>query len=1002
MHAPGSGQPGLDFTPAQRAVIDHAAGDLLVVAGPGTGKTRVVVERISRLIERRAAAPQGILALTFARRAAGEMQIRLSQRLGARAGPVTVGTFHSFCLNLMRRHYAALGYASPPQVAGPRDQLELLRGALAAMNDETLGPLAPIAGRAFGAGLIAEAIGRIAEAPTDAFDAPVRHALEAVAAAYRDAVRTRGMVDQPAMVPEAVTLCERDDTVAAELRERYRFVIVDEYQDTNRPQNRLLELLAPPGSNLMVVGDDDQAIYAFRGTSPGNLIDFHAQRSPTRLDLSENWRCRSEIQSVASALVGHNKNRLAKDVRSVNGGGVVEALHFPDPGAHARGLARLIDDEVRLGGRRYGDIAVLWRSLTHPLTPLLANELKRLGIPAQVVREEPGGGGIREAAAAILRMRLAGGTVSDEGLATVLESELCRTPLAHAQRLIRDAARDGTTLAAFVERETDDQDARQAAATVMRVRAVLATSSEQPDEFLFEVWRTFPSLAEAARRVADPDVDEQTRARRVVAQVRSLFEDAEAFRLANPQRRLDGYLERLELGADEPHDPLLEGVGDDVVRLMTVHQAKGLEWPVVLIPALEDSGFPITGADRGPAGMLGALTRSASPAGVVEEERRLFYVALTRAKERAVLSVDAVGRQQPATPSRFFAECGLTPAEVHAPTGLAAARTRPDAESLLRRRLRAGTAAERAQAAYALARLSRDAAPAWWSLVGPLAAQRPEVDEIPLRVAATGLADFRSCPYRFKCGQLLRLRRPGDVASGMGMIVHAALSVFHGPEADHAFDETTLARLIDEHWDPAHFQYEPIEAHFRHDARGFAQNYLRFHAQRGAALAVETSFEMPVGGLRVRGRIDAIFESDGDLEIVDYKTGTQVMSAREAKADLQLGVYGLAFDLADELRQYGTPTAATYLYVQRIKETSRMKGVRSRATGPDERARVRAKVGRYEASIRRWELPAKSGAAPLRDAADADDEPVIASQKLCGFCEFRRICPDFAPQRLGA
>ena len=1002
MHAPGSGQPAFDFTPAQQAVIDHLAGDLLVVAGPGTGKTRVVVERIARLIERRAAAPHEILALTFARRAAHEMHIRLWQRLGARAGPVTVGTFHSFCLNLIRRHYAALGYRSPPQVAGPRDQIELLRGVLAAMNQATLGPLAPIAGRPLGAGLIAEAIGRIAEAPADAFDAPVRHALEGVAAAYRNAVRTRGLVDQASMVPEVVALCERDDALLAELRERYRFVIADEYQDTNRPQNRLLELLAPPGSNLMVVGDDDQAIYAFRGTSPRNLIDFQAQRSPTRLELSENWRCRSEIQSAAGALVAHNEHRLAKDVRSVHEGGEVEALHFADPAAHAHGLATLIEDEVRLGGRRCGEIAVLWRSLTNPLVPLLAGELKRLGIPARVMRPEPGGGGIREAVAAILRMRRTGGAVSDEGLVTVLESELCGTPLAHAQRLAREAARDRAPLAAFVARQIDDRHARQCAATLAHVRKVLATSSEQPAEFLFEVWRTFPSLAEAARRISDPDVDEQTRARRVVAQFRSLFEDAEAFRLANPDAPPGGFLERLELGSDEPRDPPFDDPGDDVVRFMTAHQAKGLEWPVVLIPALEDGSFPIAGGDRGPAGMAGALTRPSSPAGVVEEERRLFYVALTRAEERVVLSVDAVGRQRPATPSRFLAECGLAPAEADAPTGLAAARTRPDAESLLRRRLRTGAATERAQAVYALDRLSRGTAPAWWSLIEPSAARPPALDGIPLRVAATGLADFRSCPHRFKCGQLLRLRRPRDPVSGVGIIVHAALSVFHEPRADHAFDETTLARLIDDHWDPEHFQYGPIEDRFRHDARGFVENYLRFHAQRGAALSVETPFEMEVGGLRVRGRIDAIFESGGSLEIVDYKTGTQVMSANEAASDLQLGVYGLAFDLSDDLRQYGSPTAATYLYVRGITPKSWTKGMRSRATGPDERARVREKIERYEAAIRRWELPAKSGAAARRDAEDADDQRALTNRGICRACEFRRICPDFAPRRLGA
>ena len=1006
------GHPGLrpefEFTAEQRAVIDHAEGALLVVAGPGTGKTRVIVERIARLIERDDARPQEILALTFARRAAGEMQIRLARRLEALAGPVTVGTFHSFCLTLVQQHYDALGYPAPPRIIGPREQVEFMRRVLRDLAPGALGPLAPVAARPFGARLLAEGIGRLADGPPDSFDPALRVALEAVATAFHDASRAASLLDLSSLVPEAVRLLESEAALADELRARYRHIVVDEYQDTNAPQERLLELLAPASANLMVVGDDDQAIYGFRGSSTRNLLTFESRRNARRLDLTKNWRCGGAIQALASRVIDRNHDRLVKQITAVSDQAHVTALQYDDLASHARGLAALIDDEVRGNGRRCGDIAVLWRTLGHPLVDLLLVELARHETPARVIRPERGGAGLRDAVAAVFRLHVTGARIDDEALVTVLESELSDVSPVDAQRLRRAARRARRSLADLLDDAgSDDPQAIRAAATARHIRDVLNARAGDAQGLLFEIWRAFPPLARAALSLISEDVTAQVQARRLVASFQTLSEDAQAFVLANPTAGPGEFLERLQLEVREPEERQVDDLGADVVRLLTAHAAKGLEWPVVLVPALEDGVFPATAGARGTSDALSALAQPESPADLLEEERRLFYVAISRAKARLVLSVDAEGRQRPAAPSRFWAEGGIAPEAAGDASGLDNLRTPDDAEVWLRHRLRTGTTVQRAQAVYALDGLPGARDPGWWSLIEPLSDRPPEMSSAPLELAATRLADFRACPYRFKAAQLLGLKPPPEPGSGMGLIVHAALSDFHAPDRTHELDARTLGRLIDEHWDDEDFRYQPIADRYRQDAHGLIANYLKFHAERGRALAVEQPFALEVGGLRVSGRIDAIFAGDGDydpsgVEIVDFKTGRTAMPKTVAATDLQLGIYALAFDGADELAGFGSPSAAIYLFVGTITDRSRDKGVRPRPTDPQDRAKVHAKLERYEAAIRRWELSPKSQAASFRAEADADDLKVLSDTTLCSYCAFRRICPDFAPTRAGA
>ena len=991
----GAGSPEFLFTDQQRKVIDHTAGALLVAAGPGTGKTRVIVERIASLVERQIAAPDEILALTFGGGSVTELRHRVVARLHEQSGPITFSTFHSFGFRLLRQYHEALGYPTPPRFITTRDQVELIRRTLKTIDDAIVAPISRIIEHRFGAQLIADEITRLHERSAHVADPDIREALEAIATEYQTIRRQASLIDHAAMVPEAVTLLASKPELSHMLQQQFKFVIVDEYQDTSINQERLLELLAPAPAPLMVVGDDDQSIYAFRGTTPENLQAFAERRNASRIDLNENWRCGSSIQNAASKLIACNTDRLDKAIRAhpSTRTGSIEWMEFEGLQSHARGLAQVIDDEIRINQRACGDIAVLWRTLSHPLAALLLDQLLQLDIPAHIAREHPYSVGLPPAMAALITLQTSKlAPIDDSELGTILESVLSGANPMFGQRAQREAHRLDQSLEETISRLAAQDPAYQPLAdTVEAVRRISQTSTDTIQSFIYAVWLEFPALREAAHDLSSEDIETATQARRTVGAFNALIANAEAFALANPAAEISMWKERLvedTSPVDQHSEPAV--FNDDVVVLMTVHQAKGLEWPVVIVPAMEEGVFPTIRAEHSEIerGSTSALNHAS-----IEEERRLFYVALTRAMERVVVSHDPEGYRRPASPSRFLPELGLDPLSK---TPTTEPRTPAEAEVAMRQRLRHGTPLERGAAAHALSTLPLDVRRRWW--ISPLTPRGstlvPVADEVVLSV--TGLTDFRTCPYRFRCQHVLALRGADNTARGMGTIVHAALRDFHAPDATHSFDASTLKDLINRHWDDGHFPFVSIARQRKKDAHDLTEPYVRHHGDRGRALAVEQPFEFDLGELRVRGRIDALFGSKDSTEIVDFKTGRAV-TKKVAADDLQLGLYGLAFDHATNLAEFAPPQRAFYLYLATLGP--RATGIRDRSTSQEDREVVAEKVISYASSIRSGTFPTKGELLSGKQEIPPGDEAVIRDRGVCRYCDFKRVCPDYSSER---
>jgi DNA helicase-2/ATP-dependent DNA helicase PcrA len=991
----GSGSPEFLFTDQQRKVIEHTDGALLVAAGPGTGKTRVIVERIANLVERQIAMPKEILALTFGGGAVTELRHRVVARLHEQSGPITFSTFHSFGFRLLRQHHKDLGYPTPPRFITTRDQIELIRRTLKTVDDSIVAPISRIIEQRFGPQLIADEITRLHERPAHMTDPDIRASLEAIATEYQTIRRQASLIDHAAMVPEAVTLLKSNIELAHTLQQQFKFVIVDEYQDTSVNQDRLLELLAPAPAPLMVVGDDDQSIYAFRGTTSENLQAFAERRNASRIDLNENWRCGSSIQNAASTLIAYNTDRLDKAIRAhpSTRAGSIEWMEFEGLHSHARALAQIIDDEIRINQRACRDIAVLWRTLSHPLAALLLDQLLQLDIPARIAREHPYSVGLPPAIAELINLQTAKlAPLDDSALGAILESVLSGANPMFGQRAQREAHRLDQSLEETISRlAAEDPSYQPLADTVEAVCRLSQASADTIQSFLYAVWIEFPALRKAARALSSEDIEAATQARRTIGAFNALIANAEAFTLANPAADISMWKERLVADIspiDEQSEPTTST--DDVVLLMTVHQAKGLEWPVVLIPAMEEGVFPTLRAnhseiERGPT--------SAPSHASIEEERRLFYVALTRAMERAVVSHDPEGHRRPASPSRFLPELGIEPI---AGTPTAEPRTPAEAEVAMRQRLRHGTPLERGAAAHALSTLPLDVRRRWW--ISPLTPRRstlvPVTDEVALSV--TGLTDFRACPYRFRCQHVLALRGVDNASRGMGTIVHAALRDFHAPDATHSFEASTLKDLINRHWDDGHFPFVSIAEQRKKDAHELTEPYVRHHGERGRALAVEEPFEFDLGELRIRGRIDAIFGNKDSTEIVDFKTGRAV-TKKVAADDLQLGLYSLAFDHAINLAGFAPPQRTFYLYLATLGP--RATGIRDRSTSREDREVVAEKVISYASSIRSGNFPTKGELLSDKKEIPPGDEAVVRDRGVCRYCDFKRVCPDYSSER---
>ncbi|MEU3133434.1 DNA helicase PcrA [Streptomyces sp. NPDC006854] len=636
----------------QRAAVVHAGSPLLIVAGAGSGKTRVLTHRIAHLLAERGTHPGQILAITFTNKAAGEMKERVEQLVGPRAGAMWVMTFHSACVRILRRESKKLGFTSSFSIYDAADSKRLM--ALVC-RDLDLDPkrYPPKSFTAKVSNLKNELIDEetFAGQAADGFEKTLAQAY----ALYQARLREANALDFDDIIMTTVHLLQAFPDVAEHYRRRFRHVLVDEYQDTNHAQYTLVrELVGPAGEDdapaeLCVVGDADQSIYAFRGATIRNILQFEEDYpSATTILLEQNYRSTQTILSAANAVIERNESRRPKNLWTNAGTGARITGYVADTEHdEAQFVADEIDRLTDAGDAKAGDVAVFYR--TNAQSRVFEEVFIRVGLPYKVV------GGVRFYERKEVRDVLAYLRV----LANPEDSVPLRRILNVPKRGIGDRAEamiDALSLREKISfpqalRRVDEaygMAARSSNAvkrfnTLMEELRTIVESGAGPAVVLEAVLERTGYLAELQ---ASTDPQDETR----IENLQELAAVALEFEQERGEEEGAGtlaeFLEKVALVADSDQIPDEDEDGSGVITLMTLHTAKGLEFPVVFLTGLEDGVFP----------HMRALGQTKE----LEEERRLAYVGITRARERLYLTRAAMrsawGQPSYNPPSRFLEE----------------------------------------------------------------------------------------------------------------------------------------------------------------------------------------------------------------------------------------------------------------------------------------------------------------------------------------------------------
>nr|WP_245771288.1 ATP-dependent DNA helicase [Actinacidiphila guanduensis] len=992
----------------QRAVVEHGSGPLLVLAGPGTGKTTTLVEAVTARV--RAGTPADrILVLTFGRSAAVELRDRMAARLPARgtgAGAPRpapqASTFHSFCYGLLRAHQDPDLFAEPVRLlSGPEQDLmvrELLAGEARLAREGRARVRWPddlkaaLTTRGF-ADEVRAVIARTRELGLgpDALAAFARRngRRDWLAAAdflreYLDVADLQGVIDYTELVQRAVRLAARPD-VHAELAARYDAVFVDEYQDTDPAQTRLLQLLAGQGRTLVAFGDPDQSIYAFRGADVNGILDFparfpHRDGRPAQIRvLTGNRRSAARVLAAARELTARmplprlpaaavRRHRAPRPARP---NGTVAVRTYPTPGAEADAIADALRRAHLEDHLPWSSMAVLTRSTT--ALPALRRALTTAGVPVDLpatdtpLHAEPAVAPLllalriaaESAITAARSSRAAGGGVLDSGQAvpargpgtqeagsrpgiaitvedalTLLTSPLGAMDSADLRKLGRALREEERAAGQAVPRPSDTLIAEAVAeperltahdpsyargalrlARLLRAAYGILTAGGTAEDALWALWNgtPWPGRLEraalrggAAGRGADRDLDA----------VCALFETAARAEERTGGRGALNLIE--ELSSFDVVADTLGGriVRPDAVRLMTAHRAKGLEWRLVVVAGVQEGVWPdlrrrgsLLEADRiGRDGLAPPMSQGA----LLTEERRLFYVAATRARDRLLVTAVRSAADDGDQPSRFLAELGVEPQHV-------AHRTRrPLAVADLVAELRATTVDPDASPSLRAAAASRLATMAaltdeghaliptahpdrWWGLYEPTRSQRPVRDrDQPVALSGSALDQLaNTCALQWFLGREVKAEPPATAAQGFGNVVHVLADEVASGRTPADLD-VLMARL-DSVWDALAFDAPWKSRQEKDNARAALERFLRWHVMERGRTAVGTEHDFDVtleaGGaqVRIRGSMDRVeTDADGQAYVVDFKTGKAKPTAKEVARHPQLAVYQLA------------------------------------------------------------------------------------------------------------
>ena len=969
---------------AQQEAVQFGDGPLLIIAGAGTGKTLVLTHRIAHLITAKRARPEEILALTFTERAAQEMEERVDQLVPYGYTDVRISTFHAFGDRLLRDHALLLGISSSFQVLTRPEQLLFLRDHLFELPLERFRPLGnptkhlqallTAFSRAKDEDIAPADYLRHAEQQRERAashpDPSQRAELQDEAAQqlevarcygrYQELLAKAGLIDFGDQVTLALKLFREHPAILARYQEQFRYILVDEFQDTNYAQYLLVKLLGGLRRNLTVVGDDDQSIYRFRGAAMSNILMFGRDYPEAkRVVLSENYRSTQSILDCAYRLVRHNDperlevhegiNKRLIATRSLPGAPPVRHLHYDTLSAEADGIARWIKEAHDAGRRQYRDVAILVRGNDHADPYVRAMNL------AHVPWRFSGSRGLYDQVEVRLFIELLRVLVDPHHflhLHYLARSPLYRVPMEDLTECALLCRRQNASLYSIFHRLDSkpniSREGRAAIATlVSEIKEYQKLSRDHSvGAVLYEFFKRSGWLQTLSE---SPD----GRAAVELQNIALFFDVIRRFEeLQKDHPTVQAFVDRLELLIEAGDDPSTAQADfdADAVTVMTIHKAKGLEFPVVFLVSLVEQRFP--SRDRSDAIELPReLIKDLLPEGDIhlQEERRLFYVGMTRARDELFLtSARDFGTDRIRKVSRFVVEAlELNPKSM---TPLKSSSI----ESI-----------ERHAPAQAELALPTD-------LLGD-----PLSDQEPLQLSYYKIDDYLTCPLKYKYNHILRwskfLYQHHTVIYGAAL--HQAITAYLNAKIDGKQPTLEdLHREFEARWNIRGFigfiDREHEEQRFAAGKAALKQFYEQEERAGVLPTSVEYSFRIPIGPNTVTGRWDRLDERDGRAVIIDYKSSAvqdQKKADKEAGISLQLSIYALAYHA-----KHGRPPDEVQLHFLES-------GLIGRAQRDDD-------------DLEKTKETILNVAEGIR-AANFEATPTYLA---CQYCTYRQVCPHTA------
>lgn len=605
------------LNPMQKEAVFHTEGPLLILAGAGSGKTRVLTHRVAYLIDEKNVNPWNILAITFTNKAAGEMRERVDQLVGFGAESIWVSTFHSTCVRILRRHIECLGYTTSFSIYDSDDQKTLMKQVFKSLDVDTK----QFKERSV-LGVISSAKDKLIMPEEFLLNAGQDFRQKKVGEIYKEyqkQLKKNNALDFDDLIVKTVELFQNNAEVLNYYQERFKYIMVDEYQDTNQAQFKLVNLLADKYRNLCVVGDDDQSIYKFRGANIGNILNFEKMFADARtIKLEQNYRSTQNILNAANDVIRNNVGRKEKTLWTDNEeGDLIHFRQFLTAFDEAEYIVGDIAQNIREGNYEYKDCAILYR--TNAQSRMFEEKFLMANIPYKII------GGVNFYARKEIKDLLAYLKTVDNAMDDLAVKRIINVP----KRGI------GATSLGKVQEYADEYDMSfydalkdaESIATLGRSAVkikpfVTFIQTLRSKQDYLSVQEILTSIIDETGYVKELEAEDTDEARARIENIDELITKVVSYESDAEEPTLSGFLEEVALVADIDS---LEEDSNHVV-LMTLHSAKGLEFPNVYLAGMEDGIFP------------SYMTITSDDPLEIEEERRLCYVGITRAKQRLTLT----------------------------------------------------------------------------------------------------------------------------------------------------------------------------------------------------------------------------------------------------------------------------------------------------------------------------------------------------------------------------